>query len=339
MRQIFTLAASLTLFGALPILAKDVSDVRRLIAATRYTDAEAMLVEIAKSSDGDEKFEALFLLAGLKTSASEAELIYQEVAEADPQGQWGVASEIERAKIHYALGEYRKSFEILDSSAACRSSDEACYFQGLSAVMLRHYEQAREPLSRVKSGKFTGWAAIALAEVDAGLDMRSEACQKYRSVVRTRVAPTAKYRYGECLEEQGDVAGATRLFEEVIADFPQTPEAILASEKLEALQTAASLREDQTNPALGTNADEAAQQPTAGFTLQFGSFSDRANAIKLAAELKRELPGVRIDSELLNFKEVHRVRFGYFKTREEAERTAEDVSRQTGETCAIMRLP
>ncbi len=338
MRPIFTLAAALTLFGALPVLAKDVSDVRRLIAAMRYEDAEAMLVDIAKTSDGDEKLEALYLLAGLKASASEAELIYQEVAEADPQGRWGVAAEIERAKIHYALGEYRKSFEILDSASACRSSDEACYFQGLSAVMLRHYEQAREPLSRVKSGKFTGWAAIALAEVDAGLDMRSEACQKYRSVVRTRVAPTAKYRYGECLEEQGDVAAATRLFEEVIADFPQTPEAILASEKLEALQAAASPREDESTPQSGTKPDAAAQQ-TAGFTLQFGSFSDRANAIKLAAELKRELPGVRIDSELLNFKEVHRVRFGYFKTREEAERMAEEVSRQTGETCAIMRLP
>jgi tetratricopeptide (TPR) repeat protein len=297
-------------------------------------------VELARSASGDEKLEALYLLAGLKASASEADLIYQEVSRSDPESRWAVAAEIERAKIHYALGEYRKSMEILESSSACRSSEEACYFQGLSSVVLKHYEQAREPLSRVKGGRYEGWAAIALAEVDAGMDRRSEACQRYRSAVRSRLGPTAKYRYGECLEEQGDVAAAIRCFEEVVAEFPQTPEAILASEKLEALEilrASASSREEETAPQ-GDSQGDAVPPPAAGFTLQFGSFADRANAIKLAAELKRELPGVRIDSELVKFKEVHRVRYGYFKTRGEAERMSEEVSRQTGESCVIMRL-
>ena len=78
---------------------------------------------------------------------------------------------------------------------------------------------------------------------------------------------------------------------------------------------------------------------TSGFTVQFGSFHDRTNAIKLTARLKRDLPGVRIDSELLDFKEIHRVRFGYFKTRSEARERATEISKQTGEPCTIMTLP
>ncbi len=151
---------------------------------------------------------------------------------------------------------------------------------------------------------------------------------------------TAKYRYGECLEKAGRFRAALGTsIEEVRTEYSQTPEAILAGEKLEALRADTAEKTRETNP-------EPARSPTrretplaAGFTLQFGSFNDRANAIKLAAELKRKVSGVRIDSELVNFKEVHRVRSGYFKTRAEAERRAEEIARQTGENCAIMPLP
>jgi tetratricopeptide (TPR) repeat protein len=306
----------------------------------KYARAQTALVEIAKSSSGDEKQEALYLLAGLKTSASEAEIIYQEVAQMNPSGRWATAAQVELAKIQYALGDYRAAIEILEKSSACRKSDEACYFEGLSAVMLKRYDAAKQSLSQVKSDRYRSAAGLALADAEMSLDNREEACRKYRSMARSIAGPTALYRYGECLEEQGDIVAAIGIFEEVVRTFDQTPEALLAAEKLEALRSAPPSRPARTpDSQASTEEDERTPPLTTGFTLQFGSFQDRANAIKLAAELKNDLPGVRIDSDLLNFKEVHRVRYGYFKSRAEAERKAEEVARHTRESCSIMPLP
>ena len=321
-----------------PAGAREISDARRDIAALRYAEAERSLVAIAKESDGEKRLEALFVLGGLKKSASEAELIYQEIARLNPSGRWGSAATVELAKIRFALGEYREAFSILQSSGACQQTEEACYFQGLAAVSLKRYEEAKEPLSKVKSGRLRPWVGLALADADVGLDNRAEACRRYQSLASSPVGATAKYRYGECLEEAGDVPGALNVYEEVRAEHSQTPEAILAGEKLEALRSEAA-EEPRGEPGAEEIRGDDAPPLAAGFTLQFGSFNDRANAIKLAAELKNKISGVRIDSELVNFKEVHRVRTGYFKTRSEAEKKAEEIVRRTGENCAIMPLP
>jgi tetratricopeptide (TPR) repeat protein len=335
-----------TIFGVAGVLAcafsaaggTDLASARRDISAMRYAEADLSLREIAKSSEGDEKLEALYRLAGLKKSAAEAEILYREISRMDPAGRWGVAATLELAKIRFALGEYNEASSILDTSGACRKSDEACYFGGLADVMLKRYEDARGQLSTVKSERFRPWAQMALADAEAGLDDPAAACRRYQSMLRSPVAATAKYRYGECLERQGDFVGARSIYEQVRAEYAQTPEAILAGEKLEALRAESRTRTGDDTGAT-PSPDDREKPLTAGFTLQFGSFNDRANAIKLAAELKGKVPGVRIDSELVNYKEVHRVRTGYYKTRAEAERRAEEIARQTGENCAIMPLP
>jgi thioredoxin-like negative regulator of GroEL len=316
----------------------DLDGARRDIAAMRYAEADRSLREIAQRSEGDEKLEALYRLAGLKKSAAEAEILYREISRMDPAGRWGVSAAVELAKIRFALGEYVEAASILAGTEACRRSDEACYFGGLAEVMLKRYEEARGHLSRIKSGRLRPWAEIALADADAGLDDPSAACKRYESMMRSPVAATAKYRYGECLEKEGDVAGARSIYEQVRSEYARTPEAILAGEKLEALRAGAR-EKSEAESGSAAPADGGDKPAAAGFTLQFGSFGDRANAIKLAAALKGKVPGVRIDSELVNFKEVHRVRSGYFKTRAEAERMAEEIARQTGENCAIMPLP
>ena len=338
LRTIQRVLALLVLVQAVPAVGGALTDARRDLTAMRYAKAEAALVQIAKSSAGDAKQEALYLLAGLKTSVSEAEIIYQEAAQMNPSSEWGAASQVEVAKIRYALGNYREASEILRKCSACLKSDEASYFEGLSAVMLKRYEEAKDPLARVKSERYRSAAGLALADAETGLNHRDEACRRYKAMAQEAAGPTAVYRHGECLEEQGDVAAAIAVFEEVGETFEETPEALLAAEKLDALR-AAGAGDDQNSH--GSVAADGEHAPSAGssFTLQFGSFHDRANAIKLASEIKRTLPGVRIDSDLLNFREVHRVRFGYFKTRAEAERKAEEIARQTGERCTIMALP
>ena len=320
-------------FTALVAEAASIASARRDITRLRYEQAEEQLTRIARSSGGEEKQEALYLLAGLKSSVSEAQMIYEEVVEMEADNEWAERSQIELAKIQYAIGDYGRALGILERSAACRHSEEACYFQGLSAVMLNRFDEARTPLARIRRGSYRPWAYLALAEIDMLSEDTSEACRKYRSMARSGLSPTAMYRYGECLEKMGDSREAITVFEEIVRDFRHTPEAVLAGQKVEALQTPAS------RPVLEPVERPAKPPMKGGFTLQLGAFHDRANAIKLRANLRDVLPGVRIDSDLLNYKEVHRVRVGYFATRQEAQRKADELTRQIDEPVTIMTLP
>jgi outer membrane protein assembly factor BamD (BamD/ComL family) len=306
---------------------------RENIEHLRYEQAAEQLVAIANQSRGEERQEALFLLAGLKSDVSEAQMIYEEVISLGPSSDWGEQSQIELAKIQYAVGDYGRAYRILEQSSACRQSEEACYFEGLSAVMLERYGDARESLENVRRGNYGTWAFLALAEIDMKSSDAREACRKYRSISRSGLNPTAMYRYAECLENSGDADGATDVLEEIIRDFRNTPEAVAAREKLDLMKDTAAA------PVLVPAEPEASAPLKSGFTLQFGAFHDRTNAIKLAAELKPLVPGVRIDSNLLDYKEVHRVRFGYFRTRAEAQRKANEIQQQIDETVTIMTLP
>lgn len=328
------LLGSVLLVALPPVAAASkMSDARRDIGRLRYDDATKQLVELAKSSNGEEKQEALYLLAGLKNSVAEAQMIYQEVVQVDPQTVWGERSQIELAKIQYAIGDYGQALRILERSAACGDSEEACYFQGLSACMLNRYDEARGLLDRVHSGGFRPWAYLALAEIDMKSANAEEACRKYRTMTRSGLGPTAVYRYAECLETTGKANEAADVFDSVVREYPDTPEAVLAGEKLE------TLRSSGTRPVLEPVPDPETEPLTKGFTLQLGAFHDRTNAIKLMAELKPQLPGVRIDSDLVNYREVHRVRFGYFETREGAQKKANELRKHIDEPVSIVTLP
>jgi tetratricopeptide (TPR) repeat protein len=312
-------------------VAQSIDQARRDIQQLRFDRAQEQLVDIARRTNGVERQEALFLLAGLKNSVSEAEIIYQEVISIDDNTEWADRATVELAKVHYALGNYGRSFTMLRESAACRELDEACYFEGLSAIMLERYADAKSPMSSVRRGKYRPWAFLALAEIDMNLDDPDGACDRYRSMARAALSPTAMYRYGECLEKKGEADRAANVFEDVIREFEATPEAVLAEEKLAAIHKRASGRVSSPAPR--------PPLPTTGFTLQFGAFHDRENAIRLAAEIKKRLPGVRIDSDLLEYREVHRVRFGHFATRAEAESEGEKLKLSIDEPFTIMLLP
>lgn len=332
-RSLIGLAAFVAVVGVAGFAsAQAIDSARRDIEEMHYDRAESRLVEIAKRSGGDEKQEALFLLAGLKKSVSEAKLIYEEVERIDRNSHWSELATVEIAKIEYALGNYGESLNMLQQSGACRESEEGCYFQGLSAIMLQRYDDARQPLERVRSGKYRAWAVLSLAEAEMHGSDPEAACRRYRSMSRAGINPTGMYRYGECLEKQGEVRDAKEVFNELIDAFPMTPEALLAEEKLAAFSKAEKAPAAQEAPV-------EAPPPTTGFTIQFGAFQDRANAIRLAAELKRRLPGIRIDSSVVNHQEIHRVRLGQFRTRAEAQARADALQREIDEPFTIMMLP
>jgi tetratricopeptide (TPR) repeat protein len=297
------------------------------LSAGRVVAAESSFARAAGMAEGDERREAWFLQASVVRSGAQAEAIYRRVLDESQADEWTLRSAIELAKIQFAMGRYEAAREVLREAGACESSEEACLFEGLACVMAHEYEDAIAPLERIHKGRLKTWAAVALAEASEGLGRHEDACARYEALARSRVNPAAWYRYAECAETSGDEERARGEYEAIQDAFPQAPEALRAAEKLAA-------SEPVPAPADETTEEMAPTGP--GYTIQFGSFGDRGNAIKLYAKIKRTHPGIRIDSELVNHREVFRVRFGHYQTREEAKAAGDDMARDLGEEFTVM---
>ena len=305
---------------------------KRALENGRIAEAESSFARAAAMGAGEDRSEALFLRAGVVRSGKDAEALYRRLLEGDPSGKYAGRATIELAKIQFATGRYEGAYATLHESDLCGDSEEACLFEGMSAMMLHHYDDARPVLRRVRRGKAAAWAALSLAEASDGAGDRDAACAQYAALARARVNPAAWYRHAECLERAGNQEGARKEYQALSEAFPQTPEAVRASEKRTAVALAPA-----TEP-VAAPAPETTPRG-AGFTVQFGSFGERANAIKLASEIKRTYPAVRIDSELVKYREVFRVRVGYYATREAARAAGEEMSKTIGEPHTIMPIP
>lgn len=316
----------------------DIARARDYIASGRHDDAAIALDRVLTEARGDARQEALFLRAGVETSADAAVSGWRRVIDEDPRSEWAARSRLELAKIRYALGDYQGAYGLLAENDACGSLPEACLFEGLSAIMLKRYDDAMGPLATIRRGRLRTWAYLSLAEAEMGRANKDEACRRYEALSSAMISPTALYRYAECLEDRGDVDAARREYREVIDSFRDTPEAVLAAEKLQVV-TRPAPPVSTPEPAPSQEKEHGMAVLESGFTLQFGAFRDRANAIKMASKIKRVYPGVRIDSELISYREHFRVRYGYFRTREEARATGEQISREIGEDYTIMTLP
>lgn len=304
---------------------------RRESADGRYAAAESTFARAARIAHGEERGEALFAQAGLARSARDASALYERVIADEAAGEWAGRSALELAKIHFAMGRYEAARGVLRASRVSTNSDEAALFEGMSAVMAGDFDAAVAPLERIRRGRHRTWAMVSLAEADAGSGRGDEACRLYESLARARVSPAAWYRHAECIEAAGDAERARAEYAALAEAYPQTPEAIRCAGKLSA-------EADAVPPPARTDDDEdqAVIPPGKGYTIQFGSFGDRANAIRLSSRIKETYPGVRIDSELVNYREVFRVRFGYYPSREEAEAAARDMAARLDERYTIM---
>ncbi len=238
----------------------------------------------------------------------------------------------------------------LAAADACGDVPGACLLEGLAAMADGDFDGARRALERVRDDRARIWSSLALAELDALSGDARSACERYRRLARAHVSPTAMFRWGECLENSGRADEASDVYRSIVEEFPGTPEAAQARAKLEPAGRASATHGARDAAAGGAGAEGssgAASRPVnaepverleKGFTIQFGAFRDRGNAIRLAARLRRVQPGIRIDTELVRFREVHRVRYGYFATREAAERKAREIAARIDEPWTIMPL-
>jgi cell division septation protein DedD len=298
-------------------------------------EAESSFARAAAVGSGDDRSEALFLRASITHSGKDAEALYRKLIEGDPDGGYTKRAVVELAKIQFSMGLYEGAYATLHESNASDESDEASLFEGMAAVMLRRYDDAIVPLQHVRKGRERVWAALSLAEAMDGKGQNELACAQYDALARARVSPAAWYRHAECLEKGGHKDEAMKEYAALAEAFPLTPEAVRAGEK-QAAPAAATAAAESTPPSSPAQ-DE--NPRGAGFTLQFGSFGERANAIKLAAEIKKVYPAVRIDSELVNYKEVFRVRYGFYSTRDAAQQAGAQISKTVAEPYTIMPIP
>jgi tetratricopeptide (TPR) repeat protein len=336
-----SIALAIPLFAAAAIAhaRDDVDDLMRHakddMEEGRYVAADSGFARAAALAQGDQRAEALYLRAAVVRSGKQAEALYQRVIDDHMDTEWGRPAALELAKIRYAMGFYEGARDVIASRDLCSWSEEACLFDGTAAVMVRRYDDAMVSLDRVKRGRNKTWAAIARAEALEGLGDHEAACESYAALTRARVSPTALYRHAECLESSGDAEAARREYEILCEEFPQAAEAVRAQAKIVPTPAPVTLPPgDQTAP----GEEGKVSLGGTGFTLQFGSFSDRANALKLAAKIKQMYPAVRVDSELVNYREVFRVRIGQYATREEAHQAGETMSKTLDEQYTVMPI-
>ena len=167
----------------------------------RIAQADSLFARAVSMAEGGERLEAMFLRAGVVRSGREAETLYRQLIDADPAGDYTPRAQLELAKIQYSRGLYEGAYATLHESAICEESEEACLFQGMSAVMLHRFDEARPALERVRKGRAKTWAALSLAEVvivqgvgtvAAAPERRSVPARvKFPATLRAPVTPTS----------------------------------------------------------------------------------------------------------------------------------------------------
>lgn len=329
-RRIIVSTIVATLLAPSLVLGYSIGEAADDIRNLRFENAASGLAQLILDSSGTKRQRALILLAGLKRSPEEAEILYQEALAIDEKSREAHLAVLEMAKIRFAEGRYRKAFELLRGHEACGTSEESCFFQGLAALLCGELDRAESSFSSIRGTRYKPWAILSLADIDLRRSDTESACDRYRALARARINPVAMYRYGECLEREGEKGRAQEQFRGLIESFGGTFEAVRAAEKLKILEQPS--RKEETTI-------EVVAKPASGFTIQLGSFRERRNAIKLKEGLKDRLPGVRIDTDLVDRRELHRVRYGVFRTREEALAKLRELEHRIDVDMTVMKIP
>ena len=207
---------------------------------------------------------------------------------------------------YFVSGDYentvREGVKALETS---REKDKVFYMMGTSLNKLGRYDLARKNFnSLIETFPRSELAPLAqLGTADsyylAG-DFKGAMAEygKYLAKYpRSQGAATAYFRIAKCEQKEGKWQDARDHYQKVRSDFPSS---------FESEMSAQALREE-----------------TLYFTVQVGSFNNKANALKLCDELVRK--GYDASIAKLQGEESNKVRVGKLNTREEAEELAKKL--------------
>jgi tetratricopeptide (TPR) repeat protein len=317
-----------------------------LFRRCEYDRARAAAGGDTVSTDRDARAEALLMLARLETDYVSAGRLYRRVM-ASENARAADRARLDLATMRYAAGDYAGALDLLSEKGAGdsdRDAEKGIYFAALCRRQLGDTVRAAAELASITRGEYSGWSMIARAEIDARQGRLGEAIAKYESVLRSRRDPVAAFGLAECLERAGEREKALDRYRDLIEEFPRSFEAGRSSEKVQLLAAPRGKPKDDKQEG-GGEAGKASSRDAASsgdengsFTIQFGAFGTKANALAAAAKLEGLFRGVRVERFETEGRVMHRVRVGMYESKEAAARDAERAKDRLGMTGAIVPL-
>jgi tetratricopeptide (TPR) repeat protein len=309
-----------------------------------YKEAEANLKEKLPGLKGRRRDQAKLLLADLRIDRSRAVRILEDVIRTGEDSE-ALKARLELAKIHYSSGEYHHAVRLLEGIQAKGRGGvryEAVYFRGLSKKQLNDLEGARRDFEGIDRGEYLHWSYIALSELDIRSGRIEEAIERYETIAADHSSPIAGFRLGECYELTGEREKALQTFQNVARNFPRSPEAPKAREKVQMIESGLQRSGREARSGGGEYGEMPSEEPASraedspGYTLQFGAFSDRKNAQAFVSDLSSLIDDLHIEVAESGGSLWYRVRAGRYNTREEAEEAALRVMERTGYSSKVL---
>lgn len=312
--------------------------IRKLIRKRNYAKASEMLGSSLQSEKGRSYYRVLLLLAGIETSLEKVEQYYGNIIK-NGTAREALAARVELSKIYYSLGDYSMAVELLDNTSArniSSSSLEGQFFKALSLRQLGRFEDARKAFSMIDRGRYLYPSYMALAELDMQNGNIDDAIKMFQMIAAEHSNPVAGFKLGECYEIKGDREKALIVYRTLLNRFPKSLEASRAKEKLSALMHIP--REKTVAQRQGEGSKNEMPPGEELFTIQFGAFSERENAMRMVSELEKLSVNAWIESVKLGGTKIYRVRYGKYADRDEAEKKARELQDRFDLNCRVLPL-
>ncbi|MFH1396954.1 MAG: SPOR domain-containing protein [Candidatus Omnitrophota bacterium] len=237
--------------------------------------------------------------------------------------RYAYALDLDKVKINLLSSNYAGAIKegervLAASSASSENLDELYYFLGLSYLKSGNYLRASDIfeiiLKEFKNSRFENEALLGLGDALFLKGDYAGAEGKYRELLNAKdnkdLQSVLYYRLSQAGFKQGKTEQAAEYLNKLKNDFPQSLEARLNRE----------LFPPPVAPA----------QPGSVFyyTVQVGSFSNKANAGNLVKKLQGYGYPAFVEEVVSKDKKNYRVRIGKFRTRAEAQDMEKKLSKQ-----------
>jgi len=346
-KRILAIASGLT---ALSVAASAVDPglkrAEELFRQADYERARRAAAADTSSMDRSSFAASLLMLARIETDYVKAEALFRRVMASENERAAGRAR-LELATMRYATGDYGGALDLLSEGkvqGSERDADKAAYFAALCRRQLGDNARAAAEFAEITRGEYSSWSVLARAEIDAQEGRLAEAIGKYEGVARSHRSPIAVFKLAECLEQIGEREKALDRYRSLIGEFPRSFEAGRANEKIQLLTASRARAKDEKQAGGGESGISPAREGKAPageerrFTIQFGSFGTKANALTVSDKLGGMFRGVRVERFELEGRVMHRVRVGIYESRESAARDVARANERLGLTGAIVPL-
>jgi tetratricopeptide (TPR) repeat protein len=274
--------------------AASLRQIQRLYKRKQYNEARRLLDEELPGLKGRSRNKGLLLRAALETEIGRAVDVYRQIISAEDSPE-ALEARLALAKIYYTMGEYRNAVTVLSRIPGRGPTEDrmaALYFRALCWKQLGDSESARSDLKAIDRGSFLYWSYATLAELDMQEGRIGDAVEKYEAIAGSHSNPVAGFKLGECYEILGERDKALEVYRTLLQQFPEALEAPKAREKIQMIQR--HRRPGRDEPAAsGRDEEQEDEEPsppstaTAGYTLQFGAFSERAGHTARAYRARR----------------------------------------------------